>query len=357
MLLFTLVGALWGCGGDAGDRSAADPGNPPDDAVDAGWIAVIADRDRFDTQMKTDGRQAWIALHAGRLADAWSTMETPAGRARAASELSDLYTEISVLHRDAAVRLASEWADAPDPVKQAGLAASDCTRRPEAPLLAERFDAQLPTPPSDAHSSPLWTPVWTIEEADFTRVIHDPCTAHRISQAWAPDARPEGLPASLFGAIPMEPGDARSAEGARQDLRALDAALDAIRERYPDDDGVFEGLAVFEIARIRTAIALAGHALDDIREEDSVEAIADTYEYARTLLQLAHPPDRPAIGPTTPPLLYARLARAELGSGRPRQALDWLAPLGDRAAGARETVSDLAVLRSLSHVGDSKEAP
>jgi hypothetical protein len=338
-MLLAALELLFGCGGEPA-RSVDDP------AVDGGWIDVIADRTRFDTQMKTDGRPAWIALHAGRLEDAWAAMETDAGRARAEVELAELHDALSDVHRHAAIALATEWDEAPEAVVDAGEAAADCATRPASPELAERFDLPAAKPPEQRASEP----VWTLEEEGFTRVVHDPCASFRMARDWRPAESPEGLPASLFGPLPMQPSETLDAEAARVDLRRIDATLDALRTRHPDDDGVFAGLGVYGIARIRTAAMLAGQALDDAERLEQVE-------YARTLLQLAPPPERPAVGPMTPPVVYARLAEAELRSGRTRQALDWLAPLGDTATGVRETVSDLAVLRSLSHVGDSKETP
>lgn len=65
------------------------------------------------------------------------------------------------------------------------------------------------------------------------------------------------------------------------------------------------------------------------------------------------------IGPTNPPGLYVVLAEALVRTNRAREALDALQPLADRdpdrMLNLTEPLSDLAVLRSMGRLGDSKE--
>lgn len=297
--------------------SAPGPGVLPDPT----WVDEIAtDPGRFEALLKADGRAGWIELHAGRPEQAYEQMGSPTGRRRVANEVADLYSALAHVHQYAAVQLAEGWADAPESVTQAAAHAVDCS-------------AHAGHPPSLARTDGLEHPVY------------NPCTEAEAAAVWSTRGGDvEGLAGQIFGPIPFEWTGAHTSQGARDALAELRRRIELGRAGRPDSEGLARSLAADEIARVRTAVALAQVALDE-----------GEVEYARSLLVLAHPAGSPAIGPTRPPILYADLARAELLSGNPRRALDWLAALGPESLGVSETVSDLAVLRGLSRVGDSKE--
>ncbi|MEZ4319005.1 MAG: hypothetical protein R3F61_15935 [Myxococcota bacterium] len=342
MTLLWLVACSGGPAGTGPDGAEVEDGLlPPSTWVDT----VAADPQAFADLTGSDDRDGWVALHAGDPYRAWSAMQSDAGRHRAAREVVLELEALAVLHRRAARELGSAWSDAPEPVRTAAAYAVDCEVAPEDAVLRERFEGVVP----DA----LPSPVWTLPEDGFTRVIHDPCFEHHLARSWKERAGAvDGLAQSLFGPVPFHGSARTTAQDARDDLTALRRALElraAARPPGPGSDLVAD-LDADGVARIHTATALAHDALVDGPGERGGSA-----EYARVLLELAHPAEPPAVGPLSPRVLYAHLAQAELASGDPRRALVWLGPLGDRAAGVRETVSDLAVLRGLSRVGDSKE--
>ncbi|MCB9678437.1 MAG: hypothetical protein H6737_25275 [Alphaproteobacteria bacterium] len=304
----------------------------PSVAPDPTWIDALTEP-AFAALIERDGREGWVALHAGRPDEAWAAMQSDEGRHRAALDARLVYEALASVHTTAARALGEEWPDAPPEVRAAAAHATDCSVAPDDPVLAARFAARAAPDPG---------PVWTLEADGFTRTIHDPCAEAHAARLWAEREGPvEGLAGQVFGPVAFESGP-RTAQGARDDLMALRRQLDLGAAARPDA-ALAEDLAADDVAAVHTATRLAIDALE-----------AGDAEYARTLLQLAHSGGH-VLSAQAPERYWAALAWAELASGNPRGALDALAVLGPRAAGPRETVADLAVLRGLSRVGDSKE--
>jgi hypothetical protein len=243
-----------------------------------------------------------------------------------------------------------------------------------------------------------------VEPADgFERQFWDPCVHATLSEAWtrrmarelgaegrdwrdamagftAPDA---GLEARLFApwltkedlaselASAREPGvigatmpslsalgvsaappQGDEIDAARDEARALTAALDAwkdgLRESAGDDGrALLLDLKLTERFRQEWLVARARLALLEGRPRQALATV-----------QLARDVADPAVGPANSPSVLALLAEAELKNGHTREALDALTLLQEshpEVLGLREVVGDLAVLEGLDRRGDSKE--
>jgi len=177
---------------------------------------------------------------------------------------------------------------------------------------------------------------------------------------WLSDTgRTEAGPLALFGADAPWPGSGVAAlpagdvEAAREAVRDLDERLDGARRALladapPEGAGVLSDLDL--VLRWRQEW-LVLQARKHLRDDDPTVALA--------LLERAHDPSHPEVGPWNSPSLFVLRAEAEVRSGRTRQALDALRPVEGRLGSVRgviEIVGDLAVLQGLDRRGDSKES-
>ncbi|MCB9746648.1 MAG: hypothetical protein H6740_28995 [Alphaproteobacteria bacterium] len=161
----------------------------------------------------------------------------------------------------------------------------------------------------------------------------------------APSGEALGVTLELSG--PDDP------EAARVLARALDAALDpwlATRVATASEDGaaLLRDLDLGAKLRAGLLLTLAREALGDERPRQA-EALA--------LMALDAEQGR-RVGPVNHPGLFAVLAEARLRTGHVREALDDLQVLVEvrpEVTGLDELVGDLAILRGLDRVGDSKE--
>ena len=141
-------------------------------------------------------------------------------------------------------------------------------------------------------------------------------------------------------------------EAAKEEVRLLDAGLDAV-QRKVSDLGNAEGIAVVNDLRL----------IHRFRQEWLVvqarEALARKHpQRALTYLELARDHASNAVGPENVPSIYALTAEARLALGRTREALDALHVLAvaqPEVLGLVEVTGDLAVLQGLDRQGDSKE--
>lgn len=234
-------------------------------------------------------------------------------------------------------------------------------------------------------------PMLTTQDGDLTRRWFDPCVHHSLAQAaadalgddpattlrgWADPAAslfapwldPADLTAQLsaspedLGAastrieaalgLPAQPPSSDDADQERTQIRQLDARLNALRADLLDGASADAAALIEQIGlidRLRTEVLVA-RARRDLRAERPKRALAT--------LSLARDVTTRTISPSNSPSLLALLAEANLRTGRAREALDALQVLTaerPEATGAREIVSDLAVLQGLDRRGDSKE--
>lgn len=162
-------------------------------------------------------------------------------------------------------------------------------------------------------------------------------------------ATPQSLDtAGIFAA----PSDGDDVDVARDEVRRLGEMLDAwqisaIAAAPPDGAALVNDLGLMRRYRQDWLVVRARSALADGHPRQAL-----------TYAELARDPGASDIGPLNSPAVFAVLAQSQLANGHTREALDALAPLVERypeAAGAREVVSDLAVLQGIDRVGDSKE--
>ena len=152
--------------------------------------------------------------------------------------------------------------------------------------------------------------------------------------------------------LPAPAPDTDDPQAAREEIRALDARLDAVRtalDARADADGAALLNQIGVVDRLRQEILVA-RARRDLR--------AGHHQRALATLQLARDVTDRTIGPRNSPALMALLAEANLRAGRSREALDALQLLAGRrpeVLGLRELVGDLSVLQGLDRRGDSKE--
>lgn len=141
-------------------------------------------------------------------------------------------------------------------------------------------------------------------------------------------------------------------EVAREDVRALDAAIDArnkalLAEASDDGKALLTDLALHHRFRQEWIAARARKAL-----------LEDRPHQAMAYLELARDVSERGVGPTNTPSVLALYAEAQIRLGRTREALDVLSTLEEthpEVVALRELTSDLAVLQGLDRQGDSKE--
>lgn len=207
-------------------------------------------------------------------------------------------------------------------------------------------------------------------DGNEVRVWQDPCipwhgmyslykTDHPRAQLAAAD--PQDLGTSLFSerfvdisqlGLSTTPPTTDDPQAAREEVRVLDATLDATRallEKEADPDGLALLQQIRPLRRLRQEV-LVDRARSDLR--------AGRVQRAYATLLLARDVTEREIGPANGPALFALLAEANLRAGRSREALDALQPLVARfpeTAATREIISDLVVLEGMDRTGDSKE--
>lgn len=261
------------------------------------------------------------------------------------------------------------------------------------PAFAERMahhQAALSGDPEPLRSAAT-APMLTTQDGDISRRWFDPCVHHSLARAatdalgddpattlrgwtdpaaslFAPWLDPADLTAQLSAApenlgaastrieaalgLPALASSSDDADQERAQIRALDARLNALRADLLDDASADAAALIEQIGvidRLRTEVLVA-RARRDLRAGRPNRALA--------ALSLARDVTTRTISPSNSPSLLALLAEANLRTGRAREALDALQALTaerPEATGAREIVSDLAVLQGLDRRGDSKE--
>jgi len=240
-----------------------------------------------------------------------------------------------------------------------------------------------------------------VEPADgFERKFYDPCVYHTLHDAWegraqatasASDwrgvARQWGSEAGLEGLLfapwltvgDLEAGIANEVhpgtlgasqpslvqfgvgtdmsvqddvEVARDDVRALDAAIDLrerslIAEAGDEGDALLRDLGLHARFRQEWIVARARKAILEGRPHQ-----------AMAYLELARDVSVRQVGPSNSPSVLALYAETQVRLGRTREALDVLVLLEQthpEVLAFRELVGDLAVLQGLDRQGDSKE--
>lgn len=240
-----------------------------------------------------------------------------------------------------------------------------------------------------------------VEPAEgFERSFYDPCVYHTLSEAWwgrtfetlgtedwkgaaAAWGGEAGLEGRLFApwlttadleaelavagrpgvlgatqpslaelGVPREASVQDDVEVARDDVRALDKALDERREALlasAGDDGaaLLTDLGLQHRFRQEWIAARARKALYEDRPHQ-----------AMAYLELARDVSRREVGPSNTPSILALYAEAEIRLGRTREALDVLALLEQshpEVKALSELTGDLAVLQGMDRQGDSKE--
>ncbi len=366
-----------------------------DETSREGWIAVHAH----------DLDSAKSAFAENSPASAWASF------ARGQERL-----DLQRLTSEAALRLVRTWEErgslpeGPGPVFFAAYAAT-CGHRPADAWVArlpvaERawFEGTAPwpwkseaadvaqegariryaTPPGEAWKRPPFTDrvVETDGAGQTVRTWQDPClpsrlapadtgVAHRVLNTYEdglelhlnPDHQPDlsKLVHTLFSArgvstdalgLPDDVPASDDPEAAREEVRALDAVLDATRahlEQSASPDGLALLQQIQPLSRLRQEV-LVDRARRDLR--------AGHVQRAYATLLLARDVTERGIGPANGPALYVLLAEANLRAGRTREALDALQPVVDvipESTATREILSDLVVLEGMDRTGDSKE--
>lgn len=378
------------------EAPAPEPAPPASVAVASSWTAEVAQHpDRFGALLEAGGREGWVALHSGDAKAAYAAFsgENPAaaqGRSRAASELAALYAAVVALDADIRARRAAQAqarGASATPAQTADQAAFDACQagrfEDAAGWVGERLPlyAGAPEPLAQAASTVLRTEA----EESFNRQFYDPCALPALARAWRTTAdsqaalaqeapalgwtllsgwpTPADRDAALQGAPPHAwPSaaalrqapltDTTAVQPAREQIHALDAALDADRNALlavaPDDGrSLLNDLGLIPRMRQGWLVARAEAAL-----------AAGQRAPALVLAEGAVDVTERGVGPLNSPAAWVTLARAHLASGHSREALDALHVLAGpypEFIGARERLADLVVAEGLGRNGDSKE--
>ncbi|MFK7930895.1 MAG: hypothetical protein AB8H79_22110 [Myxococcota bacterium] len=401
-----LVSTSTACSGGA--PAATEP------ALELGWATtVVQEPGSFSALMERTNRDAWIAYFEHRYLDAADALPPGSvGVNRAIRAEVTLHRDLQTSVGLATSALFEAWEQrgslppGQGPALVASLG-SICSNQPgttSASLIP--VGSELPLPAANAEGPLAWPePSATLPDSlreavdlhrgsttlagvralqkwaasDGTLIVDeagsdsvartwvDPCVHRSIAdglkaaQATAPAAAPGDLESSLFGAnealeqalgLSMDTPTVDDADAAREDVRAMDLKLDAMRERLASTANE-DGRALLDqldpLHRLRQEV-LVQRARRDLR--------AGLTERGLATLMLARDVTDNAVGPRNSPALLALLTEANLRSGRVRQGLDALQPLvavRPEVAPLREILSDLVVLRGLDRRGDSKE--
>jgi hypothetical protein len=176
--------------------------------------------------------------------------------------------------------------------------------------------------------------------------------ASELASAREPGVIGATMPSLAALGVSASPSQADDIDAARDEARALTAAVDAWRDALrgsASDDGkaLLLDLELVERFRQEWLVARARLALLEGRPRQALAYV-----------QLARDVADPGVGPANSPSVLALLAEAELKNGHTREALDALTLLQEahpEVLGLREVVGDLAVLEGLDRRGDSKE--
>lgn len=406
-----LLAVLSGCSQPAQDVKTTEP--VASSGRDVGWVAVpVLQPERFEALVGESPREGWVALHAGDYAGAWAAFgdgpEAARGRARTALAQAQVHGELQAASELAWARwIAGQRErtgfpeDSPADAFLAWSQGEDLDGAPAA--LTERWTLhqQAVSAGPDALLAVAAEPVM-VEPADgFERKWFDPGLHGTLAESWAAraagalgtTAEPAALATALVGEQPdlatslfapwpdgatllANPGllswsepvalpaweplgvdaplpEDGALEAAREQVRALDAALDAWKEELanratPDGRALLLDLGLAERYRTSWLVARSREALAADRP---LVALA----YAERALDAEHARE---VGPTSPPEVFAVLAHARLAQGHTREALDALAALSERypeTLGLSEVIGNLAVLEGVDRRGDSKE--
>jgi len=369
--------------------------------LDQSWITtVVAEPQAFAQLIDAGPRDAWVAYHQGDWSAAARLARDFGLRARAEAQQAQLYEDLAGLEAEAWPLLASRWQER-DPSVSDGplpfLAALVLARAGQGPsaLATPGLDPDQRAAIEALSGGPALSPeaaldprgclkasiaIWRGEhsgpvcphrqalliggEERFTNPLAIAAGASLAKRAAQTSATPsEGLAASLFGDawapstlagldLP-DAGSSDDVQAARERARAFDAALEtwsaSLQERSTEDGrALLADLRLVEAARNRVLVDWARQALAEGHPHQ-----------AAAWLMLAHDVEQGrSIGPLNPPQRFALAARADLQTGRARQALDHLDALDGTVPelpALVEALGDLVVLEGLGRGGDSKE--
>ncbi len=152
--------------------------------------------------------------------------------------------------------------------------------------------------------------------------------------------------------VGLDPHHSDDVQGAREEVRSLDAGLDLWREDLisnASDEGaaLIEDLGLVRHFRQEWLITRARYAILQSRPHQSL-----------AFLELARDVTSNEVGPSNNPQLYALLAETHLLLGHTREAMDALQILSvahPEVTALKEVTGDLVVLEGLDSQGDSKE--
>lgn len=378
---------------------------PPPPAVasslDQSWIlTVVAEPKAFAELIDAGPRDAWVAYHQGDWSGAAHHARDFGLRTRAEAQQAALYEDLAALEAEAWPLLAARWQER-DPTVSDGplpfLAALTLARSGQGPaaLATPGLDPDQRAAIEALSGGPALSPdaaldprgclkasiaIWRGEptgqvcphrqalliggEERFTNPLAIAAGASLARRTALASASPsEGLALSLFGEawtpatlaslnLP-EAGESDDVQAARERARAFDAALETwsadLRERSSEDGrALLADLRLVEAARNRVLVDWARQALAQGHPHQ-----------AAAWLMLAHDVEQGrTIGPLNHPQRFALAARADLQTGRVRQALDHLVALDEivpELPALVEALGDLAVLEGMGRGGDSKE--
>ena len=396
------VGLLAACTTTAPDEDALT------ETPDLGWATTIVEEpETFSTLMEETSRDGWVAVHRHDYGAAWghfrSGAPSPEATASAYVPHQDVYADLQRVSTLATERLVTTW-------RQRGTLGDDtaaglvlagaraCGMQAEATVassprrLDATVDAGVISGLSEEDAKVVraiagwddrgWDEVGSphlalvdgsgvqslLERAESGTEVRrwsHPCRPYQglytVNKGGGPVPDGSTLAGTLFSArgvdvtrlgLPDGVPDTDDAQAAKEEVRAMDAILDATRarlEKTADPDGLALLQQLEPLARLRQEV-LVERARRDLRAGHTQRAYA-------TLL-LARDVTERGIGVANGPALFALLAEANLRAGRSREALDALQPLVavlPEAAATREIVSDLVVLEGMDRTGDSKE--